>query len=289
MLPLDIIIPLEIDHQHRMENILVVVQYILDVIKPTKVIIVETGERPRGIMALPDDPRIMKCFIGTTDKKWSKSKPYNTGLMWATSPVVSMWDADITIPPEVAQGACRGIIEEDVDYVVPYSHTVYLWRKVALEYVREQKVPYEKLVGHEGVTNCFENTAGGCSFAKLSTMRHVRGMNELFWGWGFEDDEILMRLSKLGFKCIRIRGPLLHINHHRTPNCLPDDETKDASLYERCSMVDRDQASILEYMGITPVPGRYSALTEPEVLDVEAMGRYRDAYEAKRLDSAVGE
>jgi predicted glycosyltransferase involved in capsule biosynthesis len=42
--------------------------------------------------------------------------------------------------------------------------------------------------------------------------------NTKFIGWGFEDDEIFVRFSKLGYKIIRLDNPLFHMEHTRTSN-----------------------------------------------------------------------
>lgn len=273
------IMPVKIDSTDRLENILVVSDYITKRLHVPKLIIIEIDKEPRLFNFFKDNDQISYSFV-EDHGVWSRGRAFNTVLPWVKTDVVAIWDTDAVIPSQSLHMAYKNIAEEDADIAMPYSIFYHVHRK----FIRDAKygaLNFNIVNDPRNYDHAFDQVIGGgiCLY-RTSLLRHIRGFSELFNGWGAEDDEVVARAQKLGAKVIRVNGPLVHFFHERTPTCVPHEHYKKYNIAERARMISWDADQIAEYMGITKKIGKYSTLREPE----EPTGEIAELVKQQPLD-----
>jgi hypothetical protein len=154
-------------------------------------------------------------------------------------------------------------MESHMDLSVPYTDFYHVKRRV-LRTVQTNTIDYEGIVANpDNILARFETIGAGCFLCSTTLLRHVRGLNELFIGWGYEDDEIITRLCRLGYRAMRVKGPMLHIAHERLTNSWPNDDFIELSKAEWKRIRFMPPEEIARYFGITKEPGEYCSLRKP--------------------------
>lgn len=260
---IDIIIPFKNDDMSRLENILSLISYIEKFWKYNKIIVVEMDEKPTIAQLLPDS--VFYLFAKERkDELWSRSKRINLALPLISSPILMVLDTDVIIDFNTVDYLCRKISNKELDFVVPFSKLVHMERSICLRSMNKEINPNDfveknkQYILREFVTN------GGCFLANTAIFKHLRGMNELFYGWGLEDDELIHRYMKLGKKYGRVENMVaIHIEHKRTNNSFPNKECFSGSIVEKNRIKTWSKEKIQEYYGITESTGVYSGLNKP--------------------------
>jgi len=260
---LSIVIPFKNDDPTRLVNLLSLISYIERFWTYEKIIVVEMDEKPTVLNLLSDDI----VYLFAKEKKneiWNKSKRVNLALPIIDSPILMMLDTDVIIDFNTIKYVCEKIKNKELDLVTPYSKVFYMERNLCLDSMSKEINPNEfaernkQYILREFVTN------GGCFLADTATFKHLRGMNELFYGWGLEDDELIYRYMKLGKKYGRVENMCaLHIEHKRTNNAVPNKECFSGNIIERHRMKTWSKEKIQEYYGITENTGGYLTLNKP--------------------------
>jgi predicted glycosyltransferase involved in capsule biosynthesis len=258
-----IIIPFKNDDISRLENLLSLISYIERFWTYEKIIVVEMDEKPTVLSLLPDN--IVYLFgKENKNKTWNKSKRVNLALPIIDSPILMMLDTDVIVDFNTIKYVCEKIKNKELDLVTPYNKTIYMERNICLQSMIKEINPNEfternkQHILREFVTN------GGCFLADTAIFKHLRGMNELFYGWGLEDDELIHRYINLGKKYGRVNNMCaLHIEHKRTNNAIPNKEFFSGNVVERHRIKTWNKEKIQEYYGITENIGAYSTLNKP--------------------------
>jgi GT2 family glycosyltransferase len=143
---------------------------------------------------------------------------------------------------------------------------VYHVKRQYLGGIKNKQTDYKYLADPEKCERVFNDPHGGVTICKTAAVRYVRGFNELFWSWGGEDTEFVMRTVKLGLKVVRIKSPLIHFHHTRTHNCFPSKKFALLSQLEQEHIMTWSPARLKQYMGLADV-GDYTSLTHPRVYE----------------------
>lgn len=252
------VIPCRAGHPHRLENTLAVSQYLLDHVGLDQVILVENDRRPRLLHLV--DPRIRYLFVQDTGEEFSRAVVFNTALHWVRTTYVAIWDADCIISPPHLRAVMQKLPEDDIVMASPFSEMHFVKRRV-LDQVRDGTIDIERVATDpEQCTTVYQTSGGaGVTIMRLSELRHLRGFSELYWGWGCQDSDMFLRMSKI-FRTVVFKGKLLHINHAREPLSLGTAELK---LVERYRAQRQSVEELCKYYGITKGVGDYSRLFEP--------------------------
>jgi GT2 family glycosyltransferase len=221
-------------------------------------------EKPTILNLLPDN--VVYLFAKENkNKTWNKSKRVNFALPIIDSPIVMMLDTDVIVDFNTVKYVCEKIKNKELELITPYNKVFYMQRNICLSSMHKEINPNEfveknkQYILREFVTN------GGCFLADTAIFKHLRGMNELFYGWGLEDDELIYRYMKLGKKYGRVESMCaLHIEHKRTNNTLPNKEYFSGSIVERHRIKTWSKEKIQEYYGITENIGVYSTINKPK-------------------------
>lgn len=249
---LTLVIPVKLDSPHRLENLNSTVNYLINYLQIEHIIVVECDCSPRLSGTFSSYEEVQYLFVQRKEgAPWTRSRPFNCALPWVETDAVAIWDADIIVPLAQLLVAYRAIVTDHCDYCIPYENFLHVTRELMSEMNRGRVNHGAYKVGAPSVMCAFAMTGGGVGIMRTAYIRHIRGMNELFHGWGFEDDEVILRIQKLGGRVVRVNGNLLHIAHTRTVNSFPDENYELLSKAERQRMYNWDKSAIQAYLGIT--------------------------------------
>lgn len=257
-----IIIPFKYDSKNRLENILELLDYSKKYWNFVDLIIAEMDESPKIFNLLPKWCKYIFCK--EENEIWSRSKRINLGLSLVNSEILMILDSDVIVEWSVIEYIVDQIKNDKIDAATPFENLYHVSRKVILDMKEKIDINSYLKNNKENISRVFK-VNGACFLTKTSIFKHIRGMNELFLGWGLEDDELISRYLKLGYRYARVNGyNAIHINHERTANCHPDPSNFENSVTEKNRILLFNKNEILNYYGISESVGKYSFLKTPE-------------------------
>jgi len=232
------IIPLRIETDDRMRNIITTLIYLLRGFD-TNIIVkefdsVSTFEQsvlPQLQQALTKDQlkNLVHVFEQTDDYTFHRTKLLNDMTMMATTPIVVIYDSDIILPKHVYKQAVDLIINgfinpefpntkpEPIKVVYPYGYGEYQ-RQIFFD--DEQA---SNFINSNFNFLAFTNTRpwdakfGFCQFFDREEYIRLGMENENFVSYGYEDDERYNRFNQLSHVA-RIDDAVYHLEHKRTSN-----------------------------------------------------------------------
>ena len=208
------IIPLRIDHEDRLINANITLNYLTKHFD-TNIILLEDGEKSHyKEFNIENDTNIKYIFIENKEEIFYRTKYLNTMLKQVKTPIVVNYDIDVLLPIESYVIAQHMIINQDYDVVYPFSNppgVYYIDQKYkdliktnynlkSYDEIKEciSKIQYGKNKDEQNkdeqdkdeqddVFN--EAGLGFCIFFNTNTYLLFGGENEEFYGWGPEDQE----------------------------------------------------------------------------------------------------
>lgn len=228
----------KLDNEARIKNLCAMVNFYRKHCENTHHILIEEDTHPK----LPDHIDIDNntTYIFTKNNgEWRKCEGYNRGIKLAKTQYLIFNDVDVIInPPQILEtieklkspksgllypfnGLFLCVTDKvkdeftntldynDLDKHFPSLVSEYDGINVEPAYAYANKTEGEVLIGHI-------NSTGGCVMGRRDVMIKCNGYNPNFVGWGYEDDEVPWRITKLGFPAGRITGskkPAWHLPH----------------------------------------------------------------------------
>lgn len=222
------LIPVRVDSMVRLENLLMVVDFLLTHFS-TRIHILEATSYNNGILRtlLPSDVQL--TFIEDCDPVFHRTKYINVLVSQCQTPYLAVWDTDVIVPPEQIVESVAYLREEKADFVYPYEKkfldTTFILRELYLK-TRDLKL----LKKHAGKMPklYLPNPVGGAFFADKDAYSNSGMENEHFYGWGREDGDRINRWEILGYTVRRVSGPLFHFTHERGVNSSFHSEDQDS-------------------------------------------------------------
>lgn len=225
MFDLTFLIPIRIETEDRLRNVISSVSYLLKNV-PAKIIVKEVSDHPTfKFRAIPviknivgDISNLTYLYEETEEPFFCKSKVLNDLIVQSDTKVVANYDADVVMPISSYVNAYSLIANNESDVVYPYGCGLYQWRVPYNEKIFEEfttSLNTETLDKHRVLHN---STIGWTQFVNREVYVKSYMMNENFISWGCEDDEFYYRMSVLGNRISRINDYIYHLEHARTPN-----------------------------------------------------------------------
>lgn len=198
------VIPVYHDHEHRRQNLLLAVAFLLRHFK-TNIIIGEQGGGEYQFLQSWCD------YLQFSYKEWHRTRMINKMCLLAKTNIVVNWDCDNMLSPVQIIEAAKAIAN-GADIVYPFDGNVYrvpryLFGKVVKSLdafdidTNQCRHPTDSSVGHGLFMNKESFIAAGME-------------NENFISWGPEDSERYDRFNILGLKVQRIKGAIYHMDHY---------------------------------------------------------------------------
>ena len=128
------------------------------------------------------------------------------------TPYFCLYDMDIFIDPETYIQAVEYLKEYSVVY--PFDGRFY---DIPQKYNKNKDLRTKDIANVDKVM-INSNSYGGAIFFKTTDFIKGGMENELFLGWGYEDNERFVRFTTLGFRIKRMDNPMYHFIHPRGIN-----------------------------------------------------------------------
>ena len=226
-----------------------------------QLIVSEIDVNPKAINLIPDWADYIFAKEKDSDQ-WSRAKRINLPIPLIKNEITIILDADLIVDYYCVQLSVEKIIKDEIDALTPFEKVYHFPRSIVLKEMQNKEIKTNEFCKNKSYSRSFVAN-GGCFITKTSIFKHIRGMNESFIGWGLEDDELINRYIKLGYRYGRISGvSSIHINHERTKNCEIDLENFNRSLIEKNKGILFSKEEMLSYFGITEHLGEYNQINK---------------------------
>ena len=164
----------------------------------------------------------------SSDDTFNKCKLYNEGVKRATYDNLCFLDSDVFVSYESLSKSIEAIKDDITTVAIGYNGTaLYLSYPAKASLIEtftysdlDNVIPQGYKPTLLDKNDMFEvsNTraVGGCLLMDKSCFKDINGFNPYFTGWGYEDNEIIIRSHKLGKKVVYINTDkpyLFHLPH----------------------------------------------------------------------------
>ena len=224
---LSVIIPYRFDFIDRENNLKAILRYFEKFFTGYEIIILESAPVKKGAF-LEEYPNIRYSYE-KSDGLLHRTKMLNDGAKSSTRSYVSLYDTDVVFHPEAVRTTIKKL-REGSPFVFPYNGVVLALEKPHDWFVGDfefSSCPVLPKGGHRGLVGTrygaksnfvysHFNSDGGATFFNRDLFLEFGGYNEKFISWGWEDNEIVTRFTKLGYPPIKIDGAnMIHLEHKR--------------------------------------------------------------------------
>ena len=170
-----------------------------------EIIVVEQSWQPEFAEKIPPGVRYVHQQCTSADMPYNRSWALNGGARVATGRVLVLYDADMLLPEHAVAEICR-VMDRGVEALRLPRLVFYLDRQSSEAIQANRSLP--ESIGAQPI---LANTRTPIAVAR-ATYFEIGGHDEVFYGWGCEDDEFMARL-----RTRRISEgamlPILHLWH----------------------------------------------------------------------------
>jgi len=157
-------------------------------------------------------------FHQTDSEYFHRTLILNLMTKLSKTKIVCNYDTDVVFPEQQYINSVNKIKKGDT-LVFPYGGKFMNVPKTFFQSITDNK--FEDL-NENDLELAHPNSLGGAFFFDKEKYNLAGLENENFISWGFEDNERINRLSKLGYIVSRSPGLLYHLDHERTVNSSPN-------------------------------------------------------------------
>jgi len=269
------IIPLRIDTDDRLRNIVLTTSFLLSNFECTVTVLESDEEKKFEQWALPliqhytDTTDLNYVFEHNEDEHFHRTRLLNDMVMMSDTDIVVNYDSDIILPISSYTQAVKMLREGGFDVVYPYKFGEKGERKVVLKTRIEDEDDLENFSKQDGVKDFIKEFKpevfdshhfyaqnvnglgwaeyGMVQFFKTSVYKEGYLENEGFMAYAPEDVERHFRWETLGYNIGRVDNHAYHLEHKRTPNSWFNNPfmQHNNQLWEKLKNMDRD--GLIEY------------------------------------------
>lgn len=208
-------IPIRVDHQDRIDNLNIVLDY-LNYHLDTNIIVCE--ESRNSVIGKEIKNRAKYMYLYSDSDHMHRTKALNYMIRESSTSVVVTYDSDVLLRPEQYKWSQDKIINNEADVVYPYNGWFCsITRDMIPDVVKStsiKNIDYTKIKrpGHK-------NSLGAAIFFNKKSYIDGGMENQNFINYGWEDEERYHRFVKLGYTVVRHPSDnIIHLFHHRGPN-----------------------------------------------------------------------
>ncbi|MEX2600011.1 MAG: galactosyltransferase-related protein [Balneolaceae bacterium] len=215
---LTFLIPVRLDSVERIENILMVTDFLLSHFE-TRIHLLEADACNNRLLKrlLPQDVSIR--FIEDYDPIFHRTRYINLLTEECSTPYLAVWDTDVIVPPQQIVQAVDRLRSGETQFVYPFKHDFLDTSSILRElYLKTGNLSILETNTGKMKRLYLPNPVGGAFLANRSAYMESGMENETFYGWGREDGDRFNRWKILGYSYERISGPLFHLTHDRGIN-----------------------------------------------------------------------
>ncbi len=234
------LIPYSYDSIDRLENIKLAIDY-LRYNFDTNIIVFEFSDTE----TLKEDGFNLDCVLYKYIKKDNeyihRTKMLNDMMKISNTDIIVNYDVDVLLELDDIKEAYSLINENKMDVVLPYKGRCLEISRNLITKIRET---FNISTLDMSLTNCINPlSVGGALFINKRKYIEIGAENEKFIGWGFEDNERINRIEKMGLRHTRTNGVLIHIEHWRGINSVHHHKfiSNNESEFNKVARMSKDQ------------------------------------------------
>ncbi|MBK3734519.1 tetratricopeptide repeat protein [Azospirillum brasilense] len=241
-----ILVPFRADSEDRKRNLRWIVSFLLKH-TDTTVLIGEDKAGPSDVADALGPELAARCrhlhLTGNDTPFTHKAHLLNRMVEAAETPIVALHDTDIVVDP-VQYALARDAVRGGAAMAFPYNGLFFwiLGREVHRFGHTLSAAPLNAVCPRFPLMH--RDSPGGGAFFERAALLAAGGYNERFVSWGYEDDEIVVRLRRLGLRVERVPGPLYHLEHARPENSTDRNPFIDANKAELERIQAMDAAAL---------------------------------------------
>jgi len=209
---LDILIPVSIDHEDRLRNLAIVLNYLTKARFKNVYVREYFKDEPRAKKLLQQYTQYNYTSFKNEKDYFNKMTCINELFNFTSNKIVCWYDVDVLVSKKSLFDSIILIKEGKYDVVYPYDGNFFdIPAETVDKLISDLNTPIE-------LKNCTlfnKSSWGGCAVFSRAAFTAGGKCNPNFKNVGYDDDEFLMRFRRLGFKIGRTDGVLLHLNHYR--------------------------------------------------------------------------
>ncbi len=235
-------IPVRIESEDRQNNLALVLNYIKTHFK-TNVIICEQDSQSNVKSMWQKDWATFCTHMFLEDKTplFHKTRCLNLMIKVAKTPIIISHDSDVLLFPEKYVAARDAIRDGVLDFCYPFDKPLH---NIAKKYYPDLNDSYDlNLIIDKTEIPHLSPPPGGCFFINKSKFIEAGMENEHMVAYGPEDQERLLRLTKLGYKISRLHGILYHMDHVKINSSVENHDYSKSNKdeYDRIQMMNAIQ------------------------------------------------
>ena len=249
------IVPLRIESEDRMRNILTVLCFLLENFN-VKIIVKEVDKTsvfrqsvlPQLQEYFDDLNNLTHIFEKSEDPVFYRMHILNEMLSQSKTDVVINYDCDVLLPISSYENAYESIIKRESDVVYPfgngnYQKQIFVDDELVSEFLSND-FDFSIL---EKKSNIWTSDFGWIQFFNRQVYIDGGMENENFRGSSPEDKERFFRFTTLGYNVTRIDSYIYHLEHSRGQNSWPVSYQgnpymqNNISLWEKIQTMNREQ------------------------------------------------
>ncbi|WP_114858328.1 tetratricopeptide repeat protein [Azospirillum brasilense] len=239
-----VLVPFRADSEDRKRNLRWIVSFLLKH-ADTTVLIGEDKAGPSDVADALGPELAGRCrhlhLTGNDTPLTHKAHLLNRMAEAADTPILALHDTDVVVDP-VQYALARDAVRGGAAMAFPYNGLFFwiLGREVHRFGHTLSAAPLNAVCPRFPLMH--RDSPGGGAFFDRAALLAAGGYNERFVSWGYEDDEIVVRLRRLGLRVERVPGPLYHLEHARPENSTDRNPFIDANKaeLERIRAMDAD-------------------------------------------------
>jgi len=248
------IIPVRIESQDRLRNVITTTSFLLENFD-TNIIIKEVDSesifQKDAIPVLEDildvDIDIHHIFEKSDESLFHRQRVLNEMIVESKTEIVVNYDCDVILPIESYRAAYQNILDGVYDVVYPYGQGMYQKQvKTTDEVVSEflQSSNYQHL---DDASNLHTSDFGWVQFFRKKVYVDGGMENENFRAYAPEDKERFYRFTTLGYNVGRVEDFVYHLEHSRGENSWFNNPHMQSNMQEWEKIQNMSKEQLLEY------------------------------------------
>jgi hypothetical protein len=247
---------LRYDHQDRLENLQIILNYYSINFPESRFIIIEDDKNHRAEFDTIQWPKKRTSFYFIKNNSYyHRTRALNYGIKKAKTSIVVSLDTDCIVPVD-SFNKCVAALLDDATIALPYNgyfiDVATSIRKAFIEQNYEYNALYSKLpdlstlklayTNHEfsvRCTNDLHQGVGGIVLFNKQRFLEMGGYNEKFICWGAEDNELLSRCKILEHKVYRDTAQKAICFHLFHRNAVRNEHPYYQSNFDEVNMVEK--------------------------------------------------
>lgn len=224
------------DSEDRVNNLQTTLNYYSSNLPGSKFIIVEDDIQHNTKLDVIEWPKGTTFYFIKNNSYYFRTRALNYGISKVTTPICVSLDADCIVSIEAIKETSDILLQDSkIGIAWPYTYVIDTPKYAHKEFV-EGNYNYNTLKGYvpcnitrESIfdefrvwTDIDRPSVGGVVMFRADNIRAVKGYNEKFIAWGYEDNELHHRIKTLGYSEFRIQKKENYCFHLRHENTIRD-------------------------------------------------------------------